>query len=97
MQKLAKGEVGRCGNPSVDPTAASGVEDKTVVRSLLDLAAWYESLQDPNLELFRNTRKGWEDIYLEKKSRGQGSTDYRINIDRPNALLTLSETGSVTG
>jgi hypothetical protein len=56
----------------VIPLSASGVEDKTVVRGLLDLAAWYESLQDPDLKLFRNTRKGWEDTYLGKKSRGQG-------------------------
>jgi hypothetical protein len=30
----------------VIPLTASRVEDKTVVRGLLDLAAWYESLQD---------------------------------------------------
>ncbi len=56
----------------VIPLSASGVEDKTVARGLLDLAAWYESLQDPDLKLFRNTRKGWEDTYLGKKSRGPG-------------------------
>ncbi len=54
------------------PLSASGLEDRVVIRSMIDLAAWYDTLEDPELRLLRNTRKGWEDTYLGKKSRGPG-------------------------
>ncbi len=60
--------------------SGSGVEDRVVIRGLLDLAAWQDSLQDPELRLLRSTRKGWQDAYLGKKSRGTGCADYRLNL-----------------
>jgi hypothetical protein len=68
------------------PLSATGVDDKVVVRSMIDLAAWYETLQEPELRLLRNTRKGWEDVYLGKKSRGPGWADYRLNVSMPASL-----------
>jgi hypothetical protein len=41
--------------------SGSGFEDRVAMRGLLDLAAWQDSLQDPELKLLRNTRKGWQD------------------------------------
>jgi hypothetical protein len=68
------------------PLSAMGVEDRVVVRSLIDLAAWYDTLQEAELRLLRNTRKGWEDAYLGKKSRGAGWADYRLNMSLPASL-----------
>jgi hypothetical protein len=66
--------------------SGSGFEDKVAIRGLLDLAAWQDSLQDPELRLLRNTRKGWQDAYLGKKSRGAGWADYRLNLAMPVSL-----------
>jgi hypothetical protein len=68
------------------PLSASGVEDRVVIRSMIDLAAWFDTLEDPELRLLRNTRKGWEDTYLGKKSRGPGWADYRLNLSMPVSL-----------
>jgi hypothetical protein len=66
--------------------SGSGLEDKVVIRGLLDLAAWQDSLQDQELRLLRNTRKGWQDAFLGKKSRGAGWADYRLNLAMPVSL-----------
>jgi hypothetical protein len=66
--------------------SGSGFEDRVAMRGLLDLAAWQDSLQDPELKLLRNTRKGWQDAYLGKKSRGAGWADYRLNLAMPVSL-----------
>jgi hypothetical protein len=64
----------------VIPLSSSEVEDKTVVRGLLDLAAWYESLQDPvkTVPDYQEGVGGY--LPIGKKSRGPGWADYRINI-----------------
>jgi hypothetical protein len=66
--------------------SGSRFEDKVAIRGLLDLAAWQDLLQDPELKLLRNTRKGWQDAYLGKKSRGAGWADYRLNLAMPVSL-----------
>jgi hypothetical protein len=53
---------------------------------MLDIAAWFDSLPDPELKLLRNTRKGWEDTYLGKVRRGAGWADYRLNLMMPVSL-----------
>ncbi len=68
------------------PLSATGIEDRVVIRSMIDLAAWYDTLEEPELRLLRNTRKGWEDAYLGKKSRGPGWADYRLNVSMPVSL-----------
>jgi hypothetical protein len=79
----------RLGDVMVVPAiflSGSGFEDRVAIRGLLDLAAWQDSLQDPELRLLRNTRKGWQDAYLGKKSRGAGWADYRLNLAMPVSL-----------
>jgi hypothetical protein len=66
--------------------SGSRLEDRVAIRGLLDLAAWQDSLQDPELRLLRNTKKGWQDAYLGKKSRGVGWADYRLNLAVPVSL-----------
>jgi hypothetical protein len=68
------------------PLTSSGVEDRCVVRGLLDVAAWMDSMPDPELRLLRNARKGWEDTYLGKIRRGPGWADYRLNLCMPVSL-----------
>jgi hypothetical protein len=68
------------------PLTSTGVADRCVVRNLLDLSAWYDSLPDPELRLLRNARKCWEDTYLGKTRRGPGWADYRLNIVMPVSL-----------
>jgi hypothetical protein len=74
------------------PLSATGIEDRVVIRSMIDLAAWYDTLEEPELRLLRNTRKGWEDAYLGKKSRGPGWADYRLNVSMPVSLYQGAST-----
>jgi hypothetical protein len=68
------------------PLTSSGVVDRCVLRNLLDVSAWYDSLPDPELRLLRNARKCWEDTYLGKTRRGPGWADYRLNMVMPVSL-----------
>ncbi len=68
------------------PLTSSGVEDRCVMRGLLDVAAWMDSMPDPELKLLRNARKCWEDTYLGKVRRGAGWADYRLNLCMPVSL-----------
>ncbi len=52
------------------PLTSSGVVDRCVLRGMLDVSAWFDSLPDPELGLLRNARKCWEDTYLGKVRRG---------------------------
>jgi hypothetical protein len=38
------------------PLTSSGIVDRCVLRNLLDLSAWYDSMPDPELRLLRNAR-----------------------------------------
>ena len=68
------------------PLTSSGIVDRCVLRNLLDLSAWYDSMPDPELRLLRNARKCWEDTYLGKIRRGPGWADYRLNMVMPVSL-----------
>jgi hypothetical protein len=43
-------------------------------------------MEEHELKFMRNTRKGWEDVYLGKRKRGSGWADYRANIRLPVSL-----------
>jgi hypothetical protein len=75
------------------PLSSSGISERCVIRGILDVAAWFDSLPDPELKLLRNTRKGWEDTYLGKVRRGAGWADYRLNLVMPVSLN--QEAGSI--
>ncbi len=57
-----------------------------MMRGLLDVAAWMDSMPDPELRLLRYARKCWEDTYLGKVRRGPGWADYRLNLCMPVSL-----------
>jgi hypothetical protein len=78
------------------PLTSSGVEDRCVVRGLLDVAAWMDSMPDPELRLLRNARKCWEDTYLGKVRRGPGWADYRLNLCMPVSLNKEAGTTAYT-
>ncbi len=54
------------------PLTSSGVADRCVLRNLLDLSAWYDSLPDPELRLLRNARKCWKIPTWVRQGEGQG-------------------------
>jgi hypothetical protein len=68
------------------PLTSTGVEDRCVIRNMLDISAWFDMLPDPELRLVRNARKCWEDTYLGKTRRRQGWADYRLNLVLPVSL-----------
>jgi hypothetical protein len=68
------------------PISASGIKDQRIIRGLIDLAAWMEDMEEPELRLLRNTRKAFEDVYLGKKERGPGWADYLVNMTLPVSL-----------
>ncbi len=68
------------------PLSSSGISERCAIRGMIDIAAWFDSLPDPELKLLRNTRKGWEDTYLGKVRRGAGWSDYRLNLMKPVSL-----------
>ncbi len=80
------------------PLSSSGVEDRCVIRGLLDVASWFDSIPDPELRLLRNSRKCWEDTYLGKTRRGPGWCDYRLNLVMPVSLnMEAGTTPCTTG
>jgi hypothetical protein len=81
------------------PISASGIKDQRIIRGLIDLAAWMEDMEEPELRLLRNTRKAFEDVYLGKKERGPGWADTLVNMSLPVSLRGDSSgtTAYVTG
>jgi hypothetical protein len=75
------------------PLTGLGIEDRTAIRGLVDIGVWFSVLEEHELKFLRNTRKGWEDIYLGKRKRGAGWSDYRLNIRLP---VSLKEGGGTT-
>jgi hypothetical protein len=43
------------------PLSSSGITERCVISEMLDIAACFDSLPDPEHRLLLNTRKGWED------------------------------------
>jgi hypothetical protein len=68
------------------PLSGVGIDNRDVVRGLIDVGVWFSSMEEHELKFMRNTRKGWEDVYLGKRKRGAGWADYRANIRLPVSL-----------
>jgi hypothetical protein len=80
------------------PLSVAGIENKEVIRGLIDLEAWFDSLPDQEINFLRNTRKCWQDAYLSKRMRGNGWADQLCNMRLPVALDSSAGTTSfVTG
>jgi hypothetical protein len=81
------------------PISAAGIKDQRIIRGLIDLSAWMEDLEEPELRLIRNTRKAFEDVYLGKKERGPDWADTLVNMTMPVSLRGDSSgtTAYVTG
>jgi hypothetical protein len=62
------------------PISAAGLKDQRIIRGLIDLSAWLEDMEEPELRLLRNTRKAFEDVYLGKREPGPGWADTLINM-----------------
>jgi len=73
------------------PLTGSGIHSETAVRGLLDFYAWIGRLEEPELNLIRNTRLAWADVYLGKTERGG---DGRI-LELTSDCLSPSRKGQV--
>ncbi len=76
-----------------------GIEDKTIFRSLLDMASWYDDMEEVELKLIRNTRMNFMEVNLARLERGPGWADTHINSRMPVSLSASSAgtTAYVTG
>jgi hypothetical protein len=76
-----------------------GIEDKTILRSLLDMASWYDDMEEVELKLIRNTRMNFMEVNLARLERGPGWVDTHINSRMPVSLSADSAgtTAYVTG
>jgi hypothetical protein len=63
-----------------------GIEDRTTLRALIDMAAWYEDMDEVELKLIRNTRLNFMEVNLSRLERGPGWADTRINSRMPVSL-----------
>jgi hypothetical protein len=76
-----------------------GIEDRTILRSMIDMASWYEDLEEVELKLIRNTRMNFMEVNLGRLDRGPGWADAHINSRMPVSLSADSKgtTAYVTG
>jgi len=76
-----------------------GIEDRTILRSMIDMAAWYDDLEEVELKLIRNTRMNFMEVNLGRLERGPGWADAHINSRMPVSLSADSKgtTAYVTG
>jgi hypothetical protein len=76
-----------------------GIEDRTILRSMIDMAAWYDDLEEVELKLIRNTRLNFMEVNLGRLERGPGWADAHINSRMPVSLSADSRgtTAYVTG
>jgi hypothetical protein len=76
-----------------------GIEDRTILRSLIDMAAWYDDLEEVELKLIRNTRMNFMEVNLGRLERGPWWADEHINSRMPVSLSAESSgtTAYVTG
>ncbi len=49
-----------------------GIEDRTVLRGMIDMAAWFDDMEERELRLIRNTRMNFFEINLGRQDRGPG-------------------------
>jgi hypothetical protein len=54
----------------VIPITPSGIRNRKAIRSLLDVSAWINDLEEPELRFIRNTRKNFEDVNLGRVDKG---------------------------
>jgi len=76
-----------------------GIEDKKILRGLIDMAAWFDDLEEVELRLIRNTRMNFFEVNLGRLERGPGWADYHLNARMPVSLADDSwgTTAYVTG
>jgi hypothetical protein len=76
-----------------------GIEDRTILRAMIDLASWYDDLEEVELKLIRNTRMNFLEVNLARLERGPGWADTHINSRMPVSLSADSTgtTAYVTG
>jgi len=76
-----------------------GIADRTILRSMIDLASWYDDLEEVELKLIRNTRLNFMEVNLARMERGPGWADTHINSRMPVSLAADSTgtTAYVTG
>jgi hypothetical protein len=72
------------------PLSGASIENRTVVRGLIDVGVWFSSMEEHELKFIRNTRKGWEDVYLGRGTTPSFSEGWR---DRQEAIPKLNEAG----
>jgi hypothetical protein len=74
----------------VIPITPSGIRNRKAIRSLLDVSAWINDLEEPELRFIRNTRKNFEDVNLGRVDKGEGWADTHLNHRMPVALAEES-------
>jgi hypothetical protein len=72
------------------PISPAGIDDRKVVRGLIDFSSWLEDLEEPELKLIRNTRKLFEEVNLGRQERGPGWADMECNLTMPVSLSDKS-------
>ncbi len=70
----------------VIPITPSGIRNRKAIRSLLDVSAWINDLEEPELRFIRNTRKNFEDVNLGRVDKGEGWADTHLNHRMPVSL-----------
>jgi hypothetical protein len=63
-----------------------GITDRTILRSMIDMASWYDDLEEVELKLIRNTRMNFMEVNLARTERGPGWADTHINSRMPVSL-----------
>ncbi len=76
-----------------------GIEDRTVLRGMIDMAAWFDDMEESEFRLIRNTRMNFFEVNLGRQDRGPGWADYQVNSRMPVSLAADSTgtTAYVTG
>jgi hypothetical protein len=76
-----------------------GIEERTILRGLIDMAAWVDDLEEIELRLIRNTRMNFFEVNLGRLDRGPGWADYHVNSRMPVSLAedSTGTTAYVTG
>jgi hypothetical protein len=63
-----------------------GIEERTILRGMIDMAAWFDDMEEIELRLIRNTRMNFFEVNLGRQDRGPGWADYHLNSRMPVSL-----------
>jgi len=63
-----------------------GIAERTILRGLIDMAAWFDDMEEIELRLIRNTRMNFFEVNLGRLDRGPGWADYHENSRMPVSL-----------